>query len=147
MSSALETMGMSLPYSASIPAVWPEKQQECLRAAKYMRNLLVNDIKPSSVLSLSVSSGINPILILPPDSDILTKKSFENAIVVINLTGGSTNSVLHLLAMARAANIPLEIDDFQRIADKTPFIADLKPSGRYVMEGSSRLCFFFFFFS
>ena len=70
-------------------------------------------------------------------SDILTKKSFENAIVLTNILGGSTNTVLHLLAMARAANIDLVVDDFQRIRDKTPFLANLKPSGQYMMEGTS----------
>ncbi|KIY74323.1 dihydroxy-acid and 6-phosphogluconate dehydratase [Cylindrobasidium torrendii FP15055 ss-10] len=113
MSSALEVLGMSLPYSASIPAEYPDKAKECYNAAKYMKKLLQLDLKPS---------------------DILTRQSFLNAIVVVNILGGSTNAVLHLLAMARSANIELEIDDFQRIADKTPFIADLKPSGRYYME-------------
>ncbi|KAJ3514123.1 hypothetical protein NLJ89_g2561 [Agrocybe chaxingu] len=113
MSSALEVLGMSLPYSSSTPALYPEKIQECFKAAKYLKNLLAFDIKPR---------------------DILTRNSFLNAIAVINVIGGSTNAVLHLLAIARAANIELTIDDFQMIADKTPFLADLMPSGRYYME-------------
>ncbi|PAV18823.1 dihydroxy-acid dehydratase [Pyrrhoderma noxium] len=107
MSTALEILGMSLPYSSGIPAVYQEKVQECRRAAKYMKILLEKDLKPR---------------------DILTRTSFINAITVINVIGGSTNSVLHLLAMARAADIPLTIDDFQEVADRTP------PSGKYVME-------------
>lgn len=113
MATCLEILGISLPYSATIPAVYPEKRQECLRAARYMKNLLAFDLKPR---------------------DIVTKKSFENAIVMMNLMGGSTNAVLHLLAMARAADLELTTDDFARIADKTPVIADLKPSGKYVFE-------------
>jgi len=113
MSSALEVLGMSLPYSSSIPAMHPEKAQECIKAAKYMKRLLELDLKPR---------------------DILTRQSFLNAIVIITVLGGSTNAVLHLLAMARAAEIELAIDDFQTIADKTPFLADLMPSGRYYME-------------
>lgn len=113
MSSILEVLGMSLPYSASIPAVYPEKAQECFRAAKYMKNLLAKDIKPR---------------------DIVTKKAIENAITVVNVIGGSTNAVLHLLAIARSGDIPLSIDDFQTISDRTPYLADLKPSGRFVME-------------
>ncbi|GAB1522873.1 hypothetical protein RhiTH_005998 [Rhizoctonia solani] len=113
MSSVLEVLGMSLPYSASIPAVYPEKTQECFRAAKYMKNLLAKDIKPR---------------------DIVTKKAIENAITVVNIIGGSTNAVLHLLAIARSGDIPLTVDDFQTISDRTPYLADLKPSGRFVME-------------
>ncbi|CAA7261730.1 unnamed protein product [Cyclocybe aegerita] len=113
MSSALEVLGMSLPYSSSTPALYPEKIQECFKAAKYLKNLLAFDIKPR---------------------DILTRNSFLNAIAVINVIGGSTNAVLHLLAIARAADIELTIDDFQMIADRTPFLADLMPSGRYYME-------------
>ncbi|EGO00112.1 hypothetical protein SERLA73DRAFT_180554 [Serpula lacrymans var. lacrymans S7.3] len=113
MSSALEVLGMSLPYSSSTPAVYPEKAQECYRAAKYMKKLLELDLKPR---------------------DILTRQSFLNAITIVNVLGGSTNSVLHLLAMARAADIPLTIDDFQEVADRTPYLADLKPSGKYYME-------------
>ncbi|KDE04377.1 dihydroxy-acid dehydratase [Microbotryum lychnidis-dioicae p1A1 Lamole] len=113
MSTVLEVLGMSLPYSASIPAVYPEKQQECLRAAKYMRNLLALDLKPR---------------------DIMTKKSFLNAITMCMIIGGSTNSVLHLLAIARSAGIELSTDDFVTIQEKTPVLCDLKPSGAYVME-------------
>ncbi|KAF8594568.1 dihydroxy-acid and 6-phosphogluconate dehydratase [Ceratobasidium sp. AG-I] len=117
MSSILEVLGMSLPYSASIPAVYPEKAQECYRAAKYMKNLLAKDIKPR---------------------DIVTRKAIENAITVVNVIGGSTNGVLHLLAIARSGDIPLTIDDFQTISDRTPYLADLKPSGRYMMEDLHR---------
>ncbi|OCH91454.1 dihydroxy-acid dehydratase [Obba rivulosa] len=113
MASALEVLGMSLPYSSSTPAMFPEKAQECLKVGKYMRRLLELDLKPK---------------------DILTRQSFLNAIAVINVLGGSTNSVLHLLAMARAADVHLEIDDFQKIADRTPYLADLKPSGKFLME-------------
>ncbi|KIK93719.1 hypothetical protein PAXRUDRAFT_828679 [Paxillus rubicundulus Ve08.2h10] len=113
MSSALEVLGMSLPYSSSTPAMYPEKNQECFKAAKYMKRLLELDLKPR---------------------DILTRQSFLNAITIINILGGSTNAVLHLLAIARAADIPLIIDDFQAVSDKTPYIADLKPSGKYYME-------------
>ncbi|RXW25070.1 hypothetical protein EST38_g812 [Candolleomyces aberdarensis] len=118
MSSALEVLGFSLPYSSSTPALHPEKVQECFRAAKYMKRLLALDLKPR---------------------DILTRQSFLNAIVIITVLGGSTNAVLHLLAMARAAEIELSIDDFQAVADKTPFLADLMPSGRYYMEDIHRI--------
>ncbi|KAF7428283.1 hypothetical protein PC9H_007504 [Pleurotus ostreatus] len=111
MSSALEVLGMSLPYSSSTPALYPAKAQECLRAAKYLKNLL--ELKPK---------------------DILTRQSFLNAIVIVIILGGSTNAVLHFLAMARAADVELSIDDFQAISDKTPYLADLKPSGKYYME-------------
>ncbi|KZT72219.1 dihydroxy-acid and 6-phosphogluconate dehydratase [Daedalea quercina L-15889] len=113
MSSALEVLGMSLPYSSSTPATFPEKSQECYRAAQYMKRLLELDLKPR---------------------DILTRASFINAITIVNTLGGSTNSVLHLLAMARAADIPLTIDDFQEVRDRTPYLCDLKPSGKYLME-------------
>ncbi|KAH6914356.1 dihydroxy-acid dehydratase [Coprinopsis sp. MPI-PUGE-AT-0042] len=113
MSSALEVLGLSLPFSSSIPALDPAKVQECFKAAKYMKKLLELDLKPR---------------------DILTRQSFLNAIAIITVLGGSTNAVLHLLAMARAADIELSIDDFQMVADKTPFLADLMPSGRYYME-------------
>ncbi|KAF9051106.1 dihydroxy-acid and 6-phosphogluconate dehydratase [Hymenopellis radicata] len=113
MSSALEVLGMSLPYSSSIPAEYPEKAKECYNAAKYLKKLLELDLKPS---------------------DIVTRQSFLNAIVIVNILGGSTNSVLHFLAMARAANIQLDVDDFQKVADRTPYLADLKPSGKYYME-------------
>lgn len=113
MATAIEAMGMSLPYNSSIPANHPDKAADCKRTGEFMLNLLKNDIKPS---------------------DILTRKSFENAMVTITALGGSTNAVLHLLAMSHAAGLDITIDDFQRISDKTPFIADLKPSGKYVME-------------
>lgn len=113
MSSALEVLGLSLPYSSSTPAIYEEKTKECFRAAAYMKKLLELDLKPR---------------------DIVTRQSFLNAIVIVNILGGSTNAVLHLLAMARAADIELTIDDFQTISDKTPYLADLKPSGKYYME-------------
>jgi len=113
MACAIEAMGMSLPYSSSTPAVDPGKQAECLSAGKAIRKLLEADIKPR---------------------DIMTRPAFENAMVIIMALGGSTNAVLHLLAMARAVNVPLTIDDFQAVSDRIPFLADLKPSGQYVME-------------
>ncbi|MFP3873867.1 MAG: dihydroxy-acid dehydratase [Thiohalophilus sp.] len=113
MASAIEALGMSLPYSSSIPAVDPGKLDECLQAGHAIRHLLEQDIKPR---------------------DIMTREAFENAIVMVMALGGSTNAVLHLLAMARAVDVPLSIDDFQTISDKVPFLADLKPSGKYVME-------------
>lgn len=113
MASAIEAMGMSLPYSSSNPANSPEKQTELQDAAKAIRLLLEKDIKPS---------------------DIMSPKSFENAITVITVLGGSTNAVLHVIAMARSVGIHLHPDDFQRIGDKTPLLADLKPSGRYLMQ-------------
>jgi dihydroxy-acid dehydratase len=113
MASAIEALGMSLPYSSSTPAVDPGKLDECFRAGAAIRNLLEQDIKPR---------------------DIMTRAAFENAIVIIMALGGSTNAVLHLIAMARAVNVALTIDDFQKVSDRIPFIADLKPSGKYVME-------------
>jgi dihydroxy-acid dehydratase len=113
MASAIEAMGMSLPYSSSIPAEDPAKLEECFRAGAAIRHLLELDLKPR---------------------DIMTRAAFENAMVLIMATGGSTNAVLHLIAMARAAGVPLTIDDFQSVSDRVPFIADLKPSGKYVME-------------
>ena len=107
---------MSLPYSSSAPADSKEKKDECEEAAEYMKILLEKDIKPR---------------------DIMTKTAFENAISMIMMTGGSTNAVLHLIAMSRATSVPetyITIDDFQRISNKVPFLADLKPSGKYVME-------------
>ncbi len=113
MASAIEALGMSLPYSSSIPAVDPLKEGECIAAGKAIRVLLEKDIKPR---------------------DIMTRAAFENAMVIIMATGGSTNAVLHLIAMARAVDVPLTIDDFQTVSDRVPYIADLKPSGKYVME-------------
>jgi dihydroxy-acid dehydratase len=113
MASAIEAMGMSLPYSSSIPAVDPGKLEECLQAGQAIRTLLEKDIKPR---------------------DIMTREAFENALVIVMALGGSTNAVLHLIAMARAVEVPLTIDDFQKVSDRVPFLADLKPSGRYVME-------------
>ena len=113
MASAIETLGLSLPWSSSAPAVSEEKADECTRIGQAVLNLLQLDLKPS---------------------DILTKKAFENAIAVVVALGGSTNAVLHMLAMAKAARVPLDLDDFQRISDRTPLLADLKPSGKYVME-------------
>ncbi len=113
MASAIEALGMSLPYSSSIPAVDSGKLDECLQAGHAIRHLLEQDIKPS---------------------DIMTREAFENAIVMVMALGGSTNAVLHLIAMARAVEVPLTVDDFQTISDKVPFLADLKPSGKYVME-------------
>ena len=113
MASAIEAMGMSLPYSASSPAVDPEKKEECLRAGEAVRHLLEIDLKPS---------------------DIMTREAFENAMVVITALGGSTNAVLHLIAMARSIGLSLTVDDFQSVSDRVPFISDLKPSGQYVMQ-------------
>jgi dihydroxy-acid dehydratase len=113
MASAIEALGMSLPYSASAPAVDQEKIDECLRAGAAIKNLLELDLKPR---------------------DIMTRASFENAMVVITALGGSTNAVLHLIAMARALDINLTLDDFQSVSDRIPFLADLKPSGKYVMN-------------
>lgn len=113
MASAIEAMGMSLPYSASAPAVDPEKIDECERAGAALKHLLEIDLKPR---------------------DIMTRAAFENAMVVITALGGSTNAVLHLIAMARALDIDLTVDDFQAVSDRVPFLADLKPSGQYVMQ-------------
>ncbi len=113
MASAIETLGMSLPYSSSQPAVSDAKRNECKNAGKAIRILLEKDIKPR---------------------DIMTKKAFENAITVVMILGGSTNAVLHLIAMAKSVGVKLTLADFQKISDKTPFLADLKPSGSYVME-------------
>jgi len=113
MASAIEALGMSLPYSSSYPAESSEKLQECLSVGKAIKAMLEKDIKPR---------------------DIMTRKAFENAMVVVMATGGSTNAVLHLIAMARAVNVDLTIDDFQKVSDRIPYIADLKPSGKYVME-------------
>lgn len=113
MASAIEALGMSLPYSSSNPALSEDKKAECLAAGKAIRLLLEKDIKPQ---------------------DIMTREAFENAITVIMIMGGSTNAVLHLIAMARAVGINLTQDDFQRISDKTPMLADFKPSGKYLMQ-------------
>jgi dihydroxy-acid dehydratase len=113
MASAIEAMGMSLPYSSSTPAESPQKVEECLQAGAAVRNLLEKDIKPR---------------------DIMTRKAFENAMVIVSALGGSTNAVLHLIAMARSVDVPLGLDDFQEISNRVPFLADLKPSGTYVQE-------------
>ena len=113
MASAIEALGMSLPYSSSTPAVDPGKQQECIQAGIAIRHLLEQDIKPR---------------------DIMTREAFENAMVLVTVLGGSTNAVLHLIAMARSVAIELTIDDFQAVSNRTPYLADLKPSGQYVME-------------
>ena len=113
MASAIEALGMSLPYSSSIPAVDPKKKAECLDVGAALVNLLERDLKPRA---------------------IMTREAFENAMVVTMALGGSTNAVLHLIAMARAVDVKLTIDDFQTVSDRIPFIADLKPSGKYVME-------------
>jgi len=113
MASAIEALGMSLPYSSSTPAEDPGKREECLRAGAAVRLLLERDIKPR---------------------DIMTREAFENAIVTVMALGGSTNAVLHLIAMARAVDVPLTIDDFQAVSDRIPLLADLKPSGQYMME-------------
>jgi len=113
MASAIEALGMSLPYSSSVPAVDPKKNEECLQAGAAIRNLLEIDLKPR---------------------DIMTREAFENALVMVIALGGSTNAVLHLIAMARSVDVPLTIDDVQAVSDRIPFLADLKPSGKYVME-------------
>ena len=113
MASAIEALGMSLPFNSSNPAVSDHKELECIAAGKQLRYLLENDIKPS---------------------DIVTRKSIENAIRLVTVLGGSTNAVLHFLAIAKAANVKFTLNDFQKISDNTPFLADLKPSGKYVME-------------
>jgi dihydroxy-acid dehydratase len=113
MASAIETLGMSLPYSSSTPAEDPKKVDECVRAGHAIRNLLELDLKPR---------------------DIMTREAFENAMVLVSVLGGSTNAVLHLIAMARAVDVPLTIDDFQAVSNRAPLLADFKPSGRYVME-------------
>ncbi|MFN9853877.1 MAG: dihydroxy-acid dehydratase [Planctomycetota bacterium] len=113
MASAIEALGMALPYSASIPAEDPAKKDECARAAAAMRRLLEQDIKPR---------------------DIMTRKAFENAITIVIALGGSTNAVLHLIAMARSVDVKLALEDFQKISDQVPYLADLKPSGKFVQE-------------
>jgi len=113
MASAIEALGMSLPYSSSTPAEDPGKERECFEAGTAIKNLPELDLKPR---------------------DIMTREAFENAITVVCALGGSTNAVLHLIAMARSVDVPLTIDDFQRISERTPLLADFKPSGSYVME-------------
>lgn len=113
MASAIEALGMALPYSSSNPALSPEKSRECEDAARAIRVLLEKDIKPR---------------------DIMTRAAFDNAITLVMALGGSTNAVIHLIAMARTVGITITQDDFQRISDHTPLIADLKPSGKYLME-------------
>ncbi len=113
MASAIEALGMSLPYSSSNPALSPEKKQECVDAGKAILHLLEKDIKPS---------------------DIMTRKAFENAITIIMVLGGSTNAVLHMIAMAKSVGVEVTQDDFQTISDKVPVLADFKPSGKYLMQ-------------
>ena len=113
MSSAIEALGMSLPFSSSNPAESQDKTTETLKVGAAIKNLMINDILPKQ---------------------IMTKQAFENAIATVMVLGGSTNAVLHLIAMAKSVDVPLCLDDFQRISDNTPFIADLKPSGAYLMQ-------------
>jgi dihydroxy-acid dehydratase len=113
MASAIEALGMALPYNSSNPAISSNKKEECEKVGAALRHLIENDIKPS---------------------DIVTKKSLENAIRLVAVLGGSTNAVLHFLAIAKAAQIKFTLDDFQKLMDITPFLADLKPSGKYLME-------------
>ncbi|TRW23324.1 dihydroxy-acid dehydratase [Flavobacterium zepuense] len=113
MAAAIEALGMSLPYSSSNPALSPEKQQECIDAAKHLKLLLEKDIKPS---------------------DIMTRKAFENAMRIVVVLGGSTNAVLHFIAMAKSIGVEVTQDDFQTMSDKTPVLADFKPSGKYLMQ-------------
>ena len=113
MASAIEACGMALPFNASNPAISKDKKDECISLGKSLKNIIVKDLKPR---------------------DIVTHKSIENALRLISVLGGSTNAVLHFLAIAKAANIDLTIDDFQKISDNTPFLADLKPSGKYLMK-------------
>jgi dihydroxy-acid dehydratase len=118
MASAIEALGMALPYSSSNPALSKEKSAECMEAGKAIRLLLEKDLKPR---------------------DIMTFKAFENAITIVMALGGSTNAVLHLIAMAKCVGIKITQEDFQRISDKTPLIADLKPSGKYLMEALHKI--------
>lgn len=118
MASAIEAMGMAMPYNSSNPALSKEKKQDCINSGNALRYLMENDIKPS---------------------DIITRKSFENAVRLLTVLGGSTNAVLHFLAIAKAAEIEFTLDDFQKISDTTPFLADLKPSGKYLMEDLHRV--------
>lgn len=118
MSSAIEALGMSLPYNSSTPAVSTEKKEECKAAGAAVRRLLELDLKPT---------------------DIMTRKAFENALTVVTVLGGSTNAVLHFLAIADAVGVELTLDDIQKVSDRTPFLADLKPSGKYLMEDVHRV--------
>src|SRR6202000_1530908 len=113
MAAAIEALGMSLPYSSSNPALSNEKKAECLAAGKAIKVLLEKDIKPS---------------------DIMTREAFENAMIVIMVLGGSTNAVLHMIAMAKSVGVKLTQDDFQAISNRIPVLADMKPSGKYMME-------------
>ncbi|MGC2662158.1 MAG: dihydroxy-acid dehydratase [Bryobacteraceae bacterium] len=113
MASAIEALGMSLPYSSSTPAEDPLKLQECVQAGHAIRRLLELDLKPR---------------------EIMTRAAFENAMTIVTVLGGSTNAVLHLIAMARSVDVPLTIDDFQSVSRRVPLLADFKPSGKYVME-------------
>ena len=113
MASAIEACGMAMPFNASNPAISKDKKDECMSLGESLKNIIVKDLKPR---------------------DIVTHKSIENALRLISVLGGSTNAVLHFLAIAKAANINLTIDDFQKISDNTPFLADLKPSGKYLMK-------------
>jgi dihydroxy-acid dehydratase len=113
MATAIEAMGMTLPYSSSLPALDPGKMDECRRAGAAIRHCMEKDIKPR---------------------DVMTREAFENAMTIIMAVGGSTNAVMHLIAMARSVNVPLTIDDFQRTSDRVPYLADLRPSGKYVQE-------------
>src|SRR5207249_6682976 len=110
MASAAEALGMTLPSSSSTPATDPRKLEECLAAGSAIHELLERDLKPRQ---------------------ILTRAAFENAMTLVMVLGGSTNAVLHLIAIAHAASVPLTLDDFQRVSDRVPYLADLKPSGRY----------------
>jgi dihydroxy-acid dehydratase len=113
MAAAIEALGMSLPYSSSTPAEDPKKLEECLQAGRAVRRLLELDLKPR---------------------DIMTRAAFENAMTIVTALGGSTNAILHLIAMARSVGVPLTIDDLQKVSDRVPMLADFKPSGQYVME-------------
>jgi dihydroxy-acid dehydratase len=112
MATAIEAMGMTLPGSSSNPAESKAKHMECLAVGEAIKNLLAEDIRPR---------------------DILTRTAFENAMILVNITGGSTNAVLHLIAIADSVGVKLTIDDFQSVSDRIPLLADLKPSGKYVM--------------
>ena len=118
MASAIEALGMAMPYNSSNPAIGKDKQYDAINSGKALRTLLEKDIKPS---------------------DIITRKSMENAIRLLTLLGGSTNAVLHFLAIAKAADVDFTLDDFQKISDTTPFLADLKPSGKFLMEDVHRV--------